>query len=223
MFILRKFLRDEINRNINWNEVLSKYYAYIDDIKEYGKNEKVTTEINKLLNTIKSNGWVDKPPGEEVNYNDDINKYIRKITIRLMNNNYDNNKVFGILYCNNNKNLPEYFFNKYTEQLKILTFILNMNEYKYNIVDNVEDLNKNNYIIPLTSFLLSSQEEVDKINHDKILFPTFHDYNIVFPENIENYENIYTLIHLIINYLEHEDTNIYNYNYLKVIRGQKEF
>lgn len=216
MFIIRRYLHEKVNSNIDWTELLSKYYIYIDDIKKYGTVLTITNEINKLLDIIKSYGWVQKDPGEEVNYDDKTNNYIKAITEKLMNNNYDKNKCIGILCCNNNKELPPYYYDKYKEQIEIISFVLNVNQYTYKIVDNVNDLNKCEYIFPITSFLLNSQEEVDKIDTGKILFPTFHNFNIVFPNDVEDYENIYTLLHLIINDLEHDDRTIYKYNYIKI-------
>lgn len=208
MNMIYNYCNEYINININWVDFLYEYEDDINNLDNYNKDDKLKSRIDKLIKKIKNLSWIDKPADENNDDNIMKDKQIERIINVFMSNDY--NKSIGILLINDNE-----YYKRLTNKIIAIGDIFN---YNCQIVNNVESLNKFDIIIPISSLLLDKYE-IDKINVNKILFPTIHDYNIIRYENNEENKNIkshYDFIHMIDNYIKHDEIIKHEYNYIIV-------
>ena len=224
MYSVYKYCED-INSNINWHDMLYDYKDVIYQMDKYGVNTVITTKLTKLIERIKNLAWVDKPPGEQ---HDDRNKHIENIVRMFMSNDYSN-KHIGILLtktndteaslssnaATNDTSLPYIRYKHYKQLANKMVLIGQIMRLDCVIVDNIDELNKCDAIIPLTSFLLS-KEDVNKIDVSKLMFPTIHDHNIIINDGSPNKTQCFDFIQLLHNYINYDDCNKYVYNYVFV-------
>ena len=214
MFLVYKYCAEHVNPNIYWRQFLKDDIVVIEQFDKFTTDENINKRIMKIFNKIKNTAWEDKPPGEE-NQNNPRNKILEKAVEIFMNNDYKN-KTIGILLCGkDSENLPSYYYDKYKKYSKTIKTVGEYFGYDVKIFDNVDDLNNCDVIFPLSLFLLS-KEDINKLQLEKIVYPTFHDYNIIMKNYNYNKETFFNFIHTIDNFINYNDINIYQYNYLEV-------
>lgn len=211
MEIVEKYCEKNINVNINWHDLLEEYKDVIIMF-----DNSLSKQLDKLLNKIKNLSWIDKPPNETTQ---DItsNKQIEYIIELFMSYEFDKNKQIGVLLMKPNKDnklstnrFTQYKYKEYKQIVNNICLIGEIFGYKCLIVNNVDELNTFDYIIPISSLLLTS-EEVNKIDTNKIIYSdNIYDYNICDKTKI----NFINFIHLVDNFIKHDDKTIYEYNYI---------
>ena len=218
MNTIYEYCERELNININWRDVLYEYENDIYNLDNYDKDEQLRKRICKLLKKIKSLSWCDNPAS-----NDDTNttsnehnkdKQIEEIINMFMSNDYKQvsssgsgkNKTVGILSTGD-----EYYK---TLANKVYT-IGNIFGYTCNVVSTVDDLNENDIILPISSLMLSKQD-VDKIDVNKIVFPIIHNYNIILDDGNKYNKQCYDFIHLVDNFVKHDEIIKQDYAYVIV-------
>ena len=211
MEIVEKYCEKNINVNINWHDLLEEYKDVIIMF-----DNSLSKQLDKLLNKIKNLSWIDKPPNETTQ---DItsNKQIEYITELFMSYEFDKNKQIGVLLVKPNKDnkqstnmFTQYKYKEYKQIVNNICLIGEIFGYKCSTVNNIDELNTFDYIIPISSLLLTS-EEVNKIDINKIIYSdNIYDYNICDKTKI----NFINFIHLVDNFIKHDDKTIYEYNYI---------
>lgn len=206
MKTIYKYCKENINEHIKWNDMLYEYIEDIYDLDNYNKKDKVTKRINKLIKKIKNLSWTNKPASVSNEENIMKNKQIEYITNTFMCDNMDKETMIGILLSDNK--------NEYYERLSNLIYkIGNIFGYKCYIVNNVNDLNKHDKIIPLTSLSLNITE-INKIDINKIVFPYIGNYNIIIDDKNEHNKQCYDFIHMVDNYVNNDEITKQKLNYL---------
>ena len=211
MYSVYKYCED-INSNINWHDMLYDYKDIIYQMDKYGEDNVITTKLTKLIERINNLAWIDKPPGEQ---HDDRNKHIENITRMFISNNYSNKHIGILLTKTNDASLPYIRYKHYKQLANKMMLIGQIMCLDCVIVDNIDELNKCDVIIPLTSFLLN-KENVNKIDVSKLVFPTIHDHNIIINDGVPNKTQCFDFIQLLHNYINYDDCNKYVYNYVFV-------
>lgn len=183
--ILCEFLKNSINGNISWIHLVERYLTGAIDKKTFFLNIKRYAWINKRKNL---------PPQTY-----STNKLIHEYTKIIMNGSLKN-KSIGILYTDLNS-YTRYIIIQYEKRLNILETILNMKRYKYTICNTVEEVNKFDVIIPLTSFAVKDIDK--KIDKNKLLYYDHNNYSIIIANKLmfPIYIQMYTLIHEILMYV----------------------
>lgn len=214
------YCESKLNININWGDVLYEYEDDIYNLDNYDKDEQLRKRINKLLKKIKNLSWYDNPTSNahtmEPMTNDDDehhkDKQIEEIINMFMANNY-RDKSIGILSPNEKQTQVT---NEYYKTLanKVYT-IGNIFGFSCNVISTVNDLNENDIILPISSLTLSKQD-VDKIDVSKIVFPTVHDYNIILDDGNKYNKQCYDFIHLVDNFIKHDEIIKRDYAYIIV-------
>ena len=224
-----RYCEDNLNVNINWRDVL---YEYIDDIynlDNYNKDEQLRKRINKLIRKIKNLSWCDNPAANDNELTDNEryrNKQIEEVIKMFMSNDYTN-KSIGILSSDTLQPLAstvarrvsatsEWQQSDYYKTLSERIYSIgSMFGYDCKIVYTVDDLNKNDIILPIASLTLS-KHDVDNIDVNKLLFPTVHNYNIIHDDGTKYNKQCYDFIHMVDNYIKHNELTKREYNYIIV-------
>ena len=183
--ILCDFLKNSINENISWTHIVERFLTGAIDKKTFFLNIKRYSWINKKKNL--------PPPTHSTN------KLISEYTKIIMNGNLKN-KSIGILFTDLSE-FTRYIRIQYIKRLDVLETILNMKRYKYTICNTVDEVNKFDVIIPLTSFAVKDIDK--KIDKNKLLYYDHNNYSIIIANKLmfPIYVQMYTLIHEILMYV----------------------
>lgn len=216
---LTKFLTEKINKNINWNEIINKFITSLDSVGSYlngSSDEKDKKNIEKFIKRVKLLGWIDKSDPIESTTRDYYNEYYTKL---IMQTNYKN-KHIGILYKESD-NINSFVFN-YSERVDVLDNLLTFKGISHTISNEVAEVNKTDIIIILTQFEYDN-EELKKIDKNKLITPTDEYYNIIHTkenkkdnETDETIKTTYDFIHLLETYMKTEQIIIKKYPYIYI-------
>ena len=214
------FCESKLNININWVDVLYEYEDDIYNLDNYNKDEQLRKRINKLLKKIKNLSWCDNPtsnahamePTNDDEHHKD--KQIEEIINIFMANDY-RDKSIGILSPNEKQTQTTNKYEYYKMLANKVYTIGNIFGFSCNVISTVNDLNENDIILPISSLTLSKQD-VDKIDVSKIVFPTVHDYNIILDDGNKHNKQCYDFIHLVDNFVKHDEIIKRDYAYIIV-------
>ena len=193
--LLVNFLRNEINPNIKWYKVAE---AFLNN----------TIDIEKFLTIVKRYAWIDK----DIGIVDKFNEHLKYYTELLMSKNVTNMKI-GILYTDLN-NYSIYTQNDYKDRLEALEIVLKLRRCEYEVCNNIDEANKKDCIIPLTSFAIDCNE-LERLDKNKLFYIGNNNYTIINKKS-ETMSYLFDVFHITLNYIYDNDSKKYNYNYMTI-------